>query len=320
MRSPVPKQSKRAFFGEPSGVAEGDWFKTHDDLHRTGLHRFRGQGISGTTRTGADSIVLSGGYIDDDYGDDEIIYTGDGGRDRDSRRQIADQHLDTRGTAALVVSQSQGLPVRVIQGLDVRWRRPQGGYLYRGLWQVREHWFTMGREGFRICQFRLTKLHPGEQPVPRPVTDPASTPTAQQDQTQNYIERERRKRDSSVVQQVKGMYDNKCQICGERIQVSPAGVAYSEGAHIQALGRPHDGPDILSNVLCLCPNCHARFDRGALLLSDSLMVINGLTGAERTPLTVDPHHAIDVTYIRQHRSRWAERNIPLTDSAAGTGT
>ncbi|GAA2128888.1 YDG/SRA domain-containing protein [Streptomyces synnematoformans] len=301
----MPRQPKTAFFGEPPGVEDGDWFASHRALYEAELHRFKDQGISGTEKTGADSIVLSGGYADDVYGDDEIIYTGAGGRDRDSRLQVADQHIDTRGTAALVVSQAQGLPVRVIQGLDIRRRRAEGGYRYRGLWQVREHWFTIGIEGFRICQFRLTKLHPGEQPAPHPAARPADTPTALEELTREYIEREQRKRDSRVVQRVKGMYDNTCQICGERILVSPTGVAYSEGAHIQALGRPHDGPDVLGNVLCLCPNCHTRFDRGALQLSDSLIVINGLTGAERSPLTVHPDHTIDVTYIRQHRSRWA---------------
>ncbi|MEO3853122.1 YDG/SRA domain-containing protein [Streptomyces sp. B8F3] len=313
----MPKQSKPPFFGEPPGVAEGDRFKTHDDLYAAGLHRFRGRGISGTEKTGADSIVLSGGYVDDVDGDEEIIYTGAGGRDRSSGLQIADQHLNTPGTAALVVSQARGCSVRVIQGLDIRGGKPKGGYRYRGLWQVREHWFTIGKEGFRICQFRLTKLHSGEQPVSRPVAGPPDTPTALDEQTQNYIERERRKRDSSVVQQVKGIYDNRCQICGERIQVSPTGVAYSEGAHIHALGRPHDGPDVPSNVLCLCPNCHARFDRGALQLSDSLMVIDGLTHAERSRLTVDPAHAIDVAYVRQHRSRWANRDS-APESPIGT--
>ncbi|AKH84100.1 hypothetical protein AA958_20070 [Streptomyces sp. CNQ-509] len=312
----MPKQTKHAFFGEPAGVADGDWFPSHRALYEAGLHRFKDQGISGTEKTGADSIVLSGGYVDDVYGDEEIIYTGAGGRDRNSRLQIADQHFDTRGTAALVVSQVKGLEIRVIQGLRIERRRAEGGYRYRGLWQVQEHWFTIGKEGFRICQFRLTKLRPGERPVPRPVTGPADTPTGAGARTRDYIEREQLKRDSSVVRQVKDLYDNRCQICAERIVVSPPDVAFSEGAHIQALGRPHDGPDTTSNVLCLCPNCHARFDRGALQLSDSLMVINGLTGAERSPLTVNPGHAIDVTYVRQHRSRWASRDS-APDSPAG---
>jgi putative restriction endonuclease len=37
-------------------------------------------GISGTRAEGADSIVVSGGYEDDEDFDDELIYTGAGRR------------------------------------------------------------------------------------------------------------------------------------------------------------------------------------------------------------------------------------------------
>jgi len=39
------------------------------------------------------SIVLSGGYVDDEDMGDVIIYTGEGGRDSNTGRQIADQQL-----------------------------------------------------------------------------------------------------------------------------------------------------------------------------------------------------------------------------------
>jgi len=45
-------------------------------------------GIVGGTGSGAESIVLSGGYTDDEDHGDEIIYTGDGGRDPRTGRQI----------------------------------------------------------------------------------------------------------------------------------------------------------------------------------------------------------------------------------------
>ncbi|MDQ1305783.1 MAG: putative restriction endonuclease [Actinomycetota bacterium] len=35
---------------------------------------------------------------------------------------------------------------------------------------------------------------------------------------------------------------------------------------IKALGVPHNGPDVLENLLCLCPNDHARFDRAAIYI------------------------------------------------------
>ena len=39
------------------------------------------------------SIVLSGGYVDHEDLGDVIIYTGEGGRDPNTGRQIADQQL-----------------------------------------------------------------------------------------------------------------------------------------------------------------------------------------------------------------------------------
>ncbi|TJZ42306.1 hypothetical protein FCH28_35515 [Streptomyces piniterrae] len=89
--------------------------------------------------------------------------------------------------------------------------------------------------------------------------------------------------------------------------MSPGGEAYSEAAHIQALGKPHDGPDTIGNVLCLCPNCHVLFDRGALQLTDDLKVLNGLNRGFEAALTKAKEHHIKVECIRQHRARWADR-------------
>ncbi|MCB5910964.1 HNH endonuclease [Streptomyces pinistramenti] len=103
------------------------------------------------------------------------------------------------------------------------------------------------------------------------------------------------------------MYQDTCQVCGVRLVVSPDGKAISEAAHIQALGKPHNGPDTIENVLCLCPNCHALLDRGALQLTDDCDVIDGLTQKFKYALTRVKEHHIQVRYLRQHRSRWAER-------------
>jgi putative restriction endonuclease len=67
-------------------------------------------GISGTKAEGADSIVVSGGYKDDeDYGA-EIIYTGAGGNDLGTGRQIDDQTIGQPGNAGLVTSQLMACP------------------------------------------------------------------------------------------------------------------------------------------------------------------------------------------------------------------
>lgn len=76
--------------GEIDGIRDGTTFKSRRELHDTGIHRGLQQGIGAR----GESIVLSGGYVDDeDYGD-VIIYTGEGGRDQRTGRQIADQTND----------------------------------------------------------------------------------------------------------------------------------------------------------------------------------------------------------------------------------
>src|SRR5205085_9988698 len=132
---------------------------TRGDLAQAGVHRPTQGGVSGTRRDGADSIVVSGGYEDDDDQGDEIIYTGAGGNDPATGKQVADQTLDQPGNAGLVTSQNQGLPVRVVRGArgDTTYS-PAAGYSYDGLYRVADHWSKIGKSGFRIWQFRLVRL------------------------------------------------------------------------------------------------------------------------------------------------------------------
>jgi putative restriction endonuclease len=96
-------------FGEIAGVPPGTVFPNRRALADAGVHRPIQAGISGSANEGADSIVVSGGYEDDeDYGD-VIVYTGHGGNDPSSRRQVADQLLE-RGNLAVARSCEQGLP------------------------------------------------------------------------------------------------------------------------------------------------------------------------------------------------------------------
>jgi len=59
----------------------GRTFKNRRDLHDSGIHRGLMRGIS----PGGESVVLSGGYVDDLDEGDLVIYTGEGGRAQNSR-------------------------------------------------------------------------------------------------------------------------------------------------------------------------------------------------------------------------------------------
>lgn len=158
---------------------------------------------------------------------------------------------------------------------------------------MEDHWSRTGREGFRIWQFRLARLDPtsadGEQ-----LTTPASGPVPRMTTTV-----QRQVRNSAVIEQVKRWHEYRCQVCHELLAVA-AGL-YAEGAHIRGLGRPHLGPDVPENVLCLCPNDHVRFDNGAIYLLDDLTIFDTLAGKRLGRLRLHRKHRIDLAHVRYHR-------------------
>src|SRR5687768_12107490 len=98
-------------FGAIPGGPEGTVFDSRREAHDAGVHRPLQGGISGAAAEGADSIVVSGGYEDDQDFGDQIVYTGHGGNDPNTGQQVADQVLE-RGNAALARNYADGLPVR----------------------------------------------------------------------------------------------------------------------------------------------------------------------------------------------------------------
>ena len=66
-------------FGHIPGYPVGSRFENRAALAEARVHRHRQAGISGSASKGADSIVLSGGYEDDQDLGNLIIYTGQWG-------------------------------------------------------------------------------------------------------------------------------------------------------------------------------------------------------------------------------------------------
>jgi putative restriction endonuclease len=203
-------------FGDIPGVNIGTVFPSRAELSAAGVHRPTMAGISGTGNEGADSIVLNGGYEDDEDLGDVIIYTGHGGNDPQTKKQVADQQL-TVGNLALAKSCLNGLPVRVVRG----WREPSGrgpaaGYRYDGLYQVESYWSETGRSGYRIWRFRLMALDlPSLEQEPQPVCDTEPAPR-RASTIQRII------RNTAAAQRVKEIHQYRCQVCGEPLE-TPAG-------------------------------------------------------------------------------------------------
>jgi putative restriction endonuclease len=278
-------------FGEIETAPEGSTFPSREALRDAGVHRPTQAGISGAAKEGADSLVLSGGYQDDEDFGDVVVYTGHGGRDPNSGEQVADQTF-TKGNAALARNKVLGLPVRVVRGFELNSPYAPGqGYRYDGLYSVEEYWEETGRSGFKIWRYRLRKAEDLAEPAIKDGLEPPQPPARRQVTTTRIV------RDTEKSRRVKEIYDYTCQVCGIRLE-TPAG-AYAEGAHIKPLGLPHSGPDIEANILCLCPNHHVLFDNGALTLSDDLSVI-GLPAGR----VVSVRHLIGVEFIRYHREHF----------------
>jgi putative restriction endonuclease len=276
----------------PNTINVGTLFPSRKALYDAGLHRHLMAGISGDEEEGADAIVISGGYEDDqDKRSDEILYTGQGGRDEKTGRQVADQEL-TRGNLALMVNRTQGLPVRVF-------RKTARGYQYAGLFSVQDAWHERGRSGYRVWRYRLVATGVG-------ATADALVSSSQDELGGDEASEPARKRsgttvrmirDTAKARQIKRRYDWKCQVCGTRL-VGPAG-PYAEAAHIRPLGSPHNGPDTFDNLLCLCPNHHVLFDLGAFTIRDDYSLI-GIEGA----LILDPKHALKRAHLAYHREHY----------------
>lgn len=302
----------------------------------------------------ADAIVLHGGYEDDEDHWTWVRYTG-ASRDADKYKSngvtklLASQSWAYQDNAALRRSYERGHPLRIIRGWkgDQRYS-PIDCYRYDGLYEITEIRTAISKSPapdgtpIEICQFDLKRL-------PEELQDPTSMERQISDLLERHEELQleeleplegeiaegaeeellqeekfpetrsarvqRLVRDAAVIRNVKALYDGECQVCGLRL-LGPDGKPYSEGAHIRPLGKPHRGPDVEPNVLCLCPNCHVRLDIGAIVIEDdwSIVVRAGALGGNVQPkLKRHRKHKIHLDYVRYHRKRWQGELDPSTD-------
>lgn len=95
-------------------------------------------------------------------------------------------------------------------------------------------------------------------------------------------------RDTRIAKWVKYVHSFQCQICGNAIELQN-GNLYSEAHHLKPLGEPHNGPDIVENIVCVCPNHHAQLDYGAIEINKpDLNIVHG--------------HRIGDQYINYHNT------------------
>ena len=330
--------------GHIDGVVPGEVFPRRAQVRAAKLHGDNMRGISRLKDVDgiyvADAIVLNGGYVDDEDGWTWIQYTGaspDKDKAKDGKTLLRSQSWEYPDNAALKLSFDRGHPVRIIRGPkgDRRYSLPQE-YRYDGLYKITAVRTALSKSPapdgspIEICQFDLERLPDPEQeltPVERQIAEvlvqqeelldeeggvqqgeqgdggfqgEEKFPTTRATRIQRIV------RDAAAARRVKELYDHECQICGVRL-VGPDAKPYSEGAHIRPLGKPHHGPDVERNILCLCPNCHVRLDMGAIVIEEdwSIVVRAGIPGENvRAKLKTDVKHKVHEEYVRYHRERW----------------
>ncbi|MEU7558101.1 YDG/SRA domain-containing protein [Streptomyces eurythermus] len=257
------------------------------------------------------------------------------------------QSWDYVDNAALKRSYERGHPVRVIRGWkgDSRYS-PVDCYRYDGLYLVTDLRTAVAQSPapdgtpVKICQFDLKRLpedrqdptaleghiadllerrdeapeegleHEGIADEPDEQVGGEEEPAQQEKFPETRLTRVQRLiRDNAVIRNVKRLHGGECQVCGLQL-LGPSGKPHSEGAHIRPLGKPHRGPDVEPNVLCLCPNCHVGLDIGAFVIEDdwSIVVRAGAFGMNVRPkLKRRPQHKVHLDYVRYHREWWLSR-------------
>ncbi|KAF9911712.1 E3 ubiquitin-protein ligase uhrf1 [Linnemannia zychae] len=191
--STVAKPAERLgmrFVGPIPRVPVGTTWAKRLDVSYAGVHRPTMAGISGQAEVGAESVVISGGYTDDDDMGFEFTYTGAGGNH--GGKQTRDQEL-TRANHGLAMTCDCSIntvrggiardwrksrPIRVVRGAHfMNIYAPQAGYRYDGIYKVVKYWPETGKAGFRIWRYLMRRDDP--EPAPwtiQTVSLPPETP------------------------------------------------------------------------------------------------------------------------------------------------
>ncbi|KAM0863741.1 hypothetical protein ACQ4PT_044382 [Festuca glaucescens] len=146
------------------GVLVGDTWEDRLECRQWGAHFPHVAGIAGQSTHGAQSVALSGGYIDDEDHGEWFLYTGSGGRDlsgnkRTNKDQSSDQKFE-KMNAALRLSCLKGYPVRVVRSHKEKRSSyaPVKGVRYDGVYRIEKCWRKIGVQGkYKVCRYLFVR-------------------------------------------------------------------------------------------------------------------------------------------------------------------
>ena len=242
---------------------------------------------------------MSGGYEDDEDHGDYIVYTGQGGEGklygREANRRPGTQARKPRARPQLR---------RRAAGSGRSRRRGRssscsgGGIPVDGLFYVQDYWSEPGKSAFDVYRFQLVRTDDtgAVTNLPEGSQQDGAAPRVRNTGSENCSKYRCSARSEGVERlHMSGVWRGDCHIRRPLRR---------QAAHIRPLGRPHDGPDIPENILCLCPNDHVRFDYGVIFISDSGEVLTVASGEVIGDLRTVAGHTPDHVQFAYHRSLW----------------
>lgn len=152
------------------GLLVGESWRDRLECRQWGAHFVPVGGIAGQSDRGAQSVVLSGGYVDDEDHGEWFLYTGSGGKDlsgnkRTNKSHSFDQKFE-KYNRALQVSCLQGYPVRVVRSFKEKRSSyaPETGVRYDGIYRIEKCWQIAGLQGFKVCRYLFVRCD--NEPAP----------------------------------------------------------------------------------------------------------------------------------------------------------
>lgn len=159
----LDKKRDAKVFGH-NGLEPGAWWPYQKLAHYHGAHGAPIRGITGTTASGAYSIVTSGSsgtydHLDQDFGD-KLFYSADNSHDNTNPNTVV---FVSNATKSLHKSLETGKPVRVLRSSGGKKKyTPKVGIRYDGLYRVHLVRRETNSKGGLYEQFELHRL-PGQR-------------------------------------------------------------------------------------------------------------------------------------------------------------
>ncbi len=111
-------------------------------------------------------------------------------------------------------------------------------------------------------------------------------------------------RETKISNELKEIYDYSCQVCDKQIPIDFRNEIkfYIEAHHLKPMALKHNGPDIRSNLLILCPNHHAEFDYGAIAINpiDNITLLHKDECNPFYKHEMEFKHKIEPKYVKYH--------------------